>query len=94
MPETREQPPVRPMFIGGRWVRAEDGEAIPVVSPVDGKVFDAISQQRGQLQQAIQNNDTVFTTTARRDQDLKALFSENFAPRRVLKKEVTVRWTG
>jgi aldehyde dehydrogenase (NAD+) len=43
MPEKRDNPPVRPMLIGGQWVPAQDGEAIPVISPVDGQVFDAIS---------------------------------------------------
>jgi len=34
------------MFIGGQWVQAQDGAAIPVVSPVDGQAFDAISRGR------------------------------------------------
>src|SRR3954470_21935108 len=40
----RRDQPTRPMFIGGQWVQAQDGAAIPVVSPVDGQVFDAISR--------------------------------------------------
>jgi aldehyde dehydrogenase (NAD+) len=42
----RRDQPTRPMFIGGQWVQAQDGAAIPVVSPVDGQAFDAISRGR------------------------------------------------
>jgi aldehyde dehydrogenase (NAD+) len=44
MHEMRKPASARPMFIGGRWEPAEDGEPIPVVSPVDGQVFDAIGR--------------------------------------------------
>jgi acyl-CoA reductase-like NAD-dependent aldehyde dehydrogenase len=40
----RRDRPTRPMFIGGQWLQAQDGAAIPVVSHVDGQVFDAISR--------------------------------------------------
>ena len=32
------------MFVGGRWIGASGGETIPVLSPVDGEVFDAIAR--------------------------------------------------
>ena len=35
------------MFIDGRWVDAQSGETIPVLSPVDGEVFGAIARGRG-----------------------------------------------
>jgi aldehyde dehydrogenase (NAD+) len=34
------------LFIGGKWQRAQDGESIEVVSPVDGKPFDSIARGR------------------------------------------------
>ncbi len=35
------------MFIDGRWVDAQSGETIAVLSPVDGEVFGAIARGRG-----------------------------------------------
>lgn len=32
------------MFIGGRWLAAQDGRTIPVVSPADGEAFDQIAR--------------------------------------------------
>jgi aldehyde dehydrogenase (NAD+) len=32
------------MFISGRWLAAQDGRSIPVVSPADGKAFDEIAR--------------------------------------------------
>ena len=32
------------MFVGGKWIAASGGETIPVLSPVDGEVFDAIAR--------------------------------------------------
>jgi aldehyde dehydrogenase (NAD+) len=32
------------MFIGGKWIGASSGETIPVISPVDGEVFDEIAR--------------------------------------------------
>ncbi len=32
------------MFIGGRWVAAQDGRSLPVVSPADGREFDQIAR--------------------------------------------------
>jgi hypothetical protein len=40
-----------------------------------GQVFNAISERRGQLQGLIRNANTVFTTTAQRDRELKDLFT-------------------
>ncbi|HEX8082969.1 MAG TPA: MlaD family protein [Solirubrobacteraceae bacterium] len=40
-----------------------------------GQVFDALSERRGQLQGAIVNGNRVFETTARRDQELRELFT-------------------
>jgi len=34
------------MFIGGQWIAAQDGQTIPVFSPVDGQQFDSISRGR------------------------------------------------
>jgi phospholipid/cholesterol/gamma-HCH transport system substrate-binding protein len=39
-----------------------------------GAVFEALSERRGQLRGLIQNAEAVFSTTARRDEDLKAAF--------------------
>jgi phospholipid/cholesterol/gamma-HCH transport system substrate-binding protein len=39
-----------------------------------GVVFEALSERRGQLRGLIQNAEAVFSTTARRDEDLKAAF--------------------
>ena len=33
---------MKQMFIGGRWLAAQDGQTIPVVSPADGETFDQI----------------------------------------------------
>ena len=33
---------MKQMFIGGRWLAADDGRTIPVVSPADGEAFDQI----------------------------------------------------
>jgi acyl-CoA reductase-like NAD-dependent aldehyde dehydrogenase len=32
------------MFIGGKWISAQHGEEIPIISPVDGQVFGAVSR--------------------------------------------------
>ena len=32
------------MFIGGRWLPAEDGRTLPVVAPADGEAFDRIAR--------------------------------------------------
>jgi len=34
------------MFIGGQWIAAQDGQILPVFSPVDGEQFDSISGGR------------------------------------------------
>jgi len=34
------------MFLGGQWIAAQDGQTIPVFSPVDGQQFDSISRGR------------------------------------------------
>ncbi|MCW2998427.1 MAG: hypothetical protein JWN65_1976 [Solirubrobacterales bacterium] len=39
-----------------------------------GEVFNALSERRGQLASLIQNSNTVFATTARRDRQLQATF--------------------
>ena len=44
MHEMRDHPSVRQMFIGGQWISAQDGEEIPLISPVDGQVFGAVSR--------------------------------------------------
>lgn len=33
---------MKQMFIGGRWLAAQDGRTIPVVSPADGETFDQV----------------------------------------------------
>ena len=33
---------MKQMFIGGRWVEAQDGRRLPVVAPADGQTFDEI----------------------------------------------------
>lgn len=33
---------MKKMHIGGRWLAAQDGRTIPVVSPADGEAFDPI----------------------------------------------------
>jgi len=38
---------MKTMWIGGRWVAAEDGRTIPVVAPADGKAFDSIARGTG-----------------------------------------------
>ena len=35
---------MKKMLIGGAWVSAADGRSIPVISPSDGLVFDAIAR--------------------------------------------------
>ena len=37
---------MKKMFIGGQWIAAQDGQTIPVFSPVDGQQFDSISRGR------------------------------------------------
>jgi len=44
MHEMRDHPSVRQMFIRGQWISAQDGEEIPLISPVDGQVFGAVSR--------------------------------------------------
>lgn len=34
------------MLIGGRWLAAADGETLPVLSPVDGEVYESIARGR------------------------------------------------
>jgi aldehyde dehydrogenase (NAD+) len=35
---------MKKMFIGGRWIAAQDERTIPVVSPADGQTFDSIAR--------------------------------------------------
>lgn len=35
---------MKQMFIGGRWLPAQDGRTLPVVAPADGEAFDAIAR--------------------------------------------------
>ena len=51
------------------------GPAVRQVVRNTGEVFDALSERRGQLQGAITNGNRVFETTARRDQELRELFT-------------------
>ncbi len=37
---------MKKMFLGGQWIAAQDGQTIPVFSPVDGQQFDSISRGR------------------------------------------------
>ncbi|MBV8095614.1 MAG: aldehyde dehydrogenase family protein [Acetobacteraceae bacterium] len=44
----------KPMFIGGQWTLAQDGDAIPVVSPADGRVFASVSRGKAhEVDQAV-----------------------------------------
>ena len=57
-----------------RILNSQEGAVTRVVSNT-GEVFDALSERRGQLQGAISNSNQVFQTTARRDENLKELFT-------------------
>lgn len=35
---------MKQMFIGGRWVGAQDGRTLPVINPADGEAFDQIAR--------------------------------------------------
>ena len=35
---------MKPMFIGGEWIGAHDGAALPVVDPATGEAFDAVAR--------------------------------------------------
>ncbi|CAA9524628.1 MAG: virulence factor Mce family protein [uncultured Solirubrobacteraceae bacterium] len=57
-----------------RILNSQEGAVRQVVGDT-GEVFDALSERRGQLQAAIRNSNTVFETTARRDDSLRELFT-------------------
>jgi aldehyde dehydrogenase (NAD+) len=42
--EAKETPIVKKMFIGGRWVAAQDERTLPVIAPSDGQAFDRIAR--------------------------------------------------
>ncbi|MFM8343637.1 MAG: aldehyde dehydrogenase family protein, partial [Betaproteobacteria bacterium] len=37
---------MKQLFIGGRWMAAQDGRTLPVVNPADGQTFDQIPRGR------------------------------------------------
>ena len=50
------------------------GQAVRRLVHDGGTVFEALSERQGQLRGLIQNSETVFATTARRNQELEELF--------------------
>ena len=69
-----------------------------------GTVFEALSERQGQLRGLIQNSETVFSTTARRNRELADLFTDPaHLPARVarhpgapqqLRATTPTRWSG
>ncbi|MEY2592411.1 MAG: Aldehyde dehydrogenase PuuC, partial [Pseudomonadota bacterium] len=39
-----QENPLKQLFIGGRWMAAQDGRTLPVVNPADGQAFDQIAR--------------------------------------------------
>ena len=39
-----QETPVKQMFIGGRWLGAQDGRTLPVINPANGETFDQIAR--------------------------------------------------